>query len=222
MRLRPVRKEDAAFIVWLRNLDHAKGRIGDSAIEVTSQEAWLTKYFDRPQDYYFLIETLGGRPVGTYGLWDFTDNSAESGRWIIRTDVPAAIPSAVLGLDIAFTTLGLSKLRVKTVSTNLPVLSLNRKFGMRQTIIETDSTVIGGQSVDQIHFVLYPRDWAQARQRLLPLAKIAEQQIRDWEKAENQGPQPGPETTACSLRVNQTTPVSSQATAVCANPSIQL
>ena len=60
MRLRPVRLEDAAFIVWLRNLEHAKGRIGDSATDVASQKAWLQKYFDRPNDYYFLIETLGG------------------------------------------------------------------------------------------------------------------------------------------------------------------
>ena len=31
MRLRPVRLEDAAFIVWLRNQEHVKGRVGDSA-----------------------------------------------------------------------------------------------------------------------------------------------------------------------------------------------
>ena len=31
LRLRPVRIEDAAFIVWLRNLDYVKGNVGDSA-----------------------------------------------------------------------------------------------------------------------------------------------------------------------------------------------
>jgi RimJ/RimL family protein N-acetyltransferase len=184
VRLRPVRIEDADFIVWLRNLDHARGRIGDSAADVGSQETWLAKYFERPDDYYFIIETAGGIAVGTYGLWDFRDRSAESGRWIIRQDVPAAIPSAILGLDVAFGALGVKRIRVKTVSTNLPVLSLNRKFGMKETHVEHDSQVIGGKSVDQIHFILEPDAWTKARERIVPLAQLAERQVRDWEKAQ--------------------------------------
>ena len=58
IRLRPVRLEDAPFIVWLRNLVHAKGRVGDSAEDIDSQERWLHAYFDREGDYYFLVETL--------------------------------------------------------------------------------------------------------------------------------------------------------------------
>ena len=55
--------DDAAFIVWLRNLDHARGRLGDSAITEASQQAWLKSYFDRAGDYYFIIETLDGISV---------------------------------------------------------------------------------------------------------------------------------------------------------------
>ena len=184
VRLRPVRMEDAGFIVWLRNLDHARGRIGDSAPDATSQTAWLSNYFERADDYYFIIETMAGWAVGTYGLWDFRDQSAESGRWIIRQDVPAAIPSAILGLDLAFGKLGLKRIRVKTVSTNLPVLSLNRKFGMKETHVERDSQMIGGKSVDQIHFTLEPEDWAKARAKLSPLASLAERQVGEWDKAQ--------------------------------------
>ena len=62
LRLRPVRIEDAAFIVWLRNLDYVKGNVGDSAVDVVGQEAWLKAYFEREGDYYFIVETLGGSP----------------------------------------------------------------------------------------------------------------------------------------------------------------
>ncbi len=186
LTLRPVRFEDAAFIVWLRNLDRAKGRVGDSATDVASQEAWLQQYFDRPDDYYFLIETEDGHhPLGTYGFWGFLGPSAESGRWIVRPQVPAAIPSAVLGLDLAFGPLGLKELRVKTVSTNLAVLSLNRKLGMRPTGVAKADQVIGGKAVDQCLFLLLPEDWAEARKRLLPLAKVAEAQIREWARLQN-------------------------------------
>jgi RimJ/RimL family protein N-acetyltransferase len=187
VRLRPVQLQDAAFIVWLRNLDHAKGRVGDSAGDLGAQEAWLQTYFQRPDDYYFIIETKGGIPVGTYGLWDFVQGSGESGRWIVRPDVPAAVPSAIIGLDLAFGRLGLKQVRVKTVSTNQPVLSLNRKFGMRQTHIEPNAQIIGGKPVDQVHFILEPPDWAIARKRLVPLAQLAERQVGEWEKAQANG-----------------------------------
>ena len=60
VRLRPVRMEDAAFIVWLRNLDHVKGRVGDSAMDAAAAGSLVKAYFDRQGDYYFIIETLGG------------------------------------------------------------------------------------------------------------------------------------------------------------------
>src|SRR5438445_12180367 len=96
VRLRPVRMEDAACIVWLRNLDHAKGRVGDSATDVAGQRAWLETYFKREGDYYFIIETAGAIAAGAYGIYNVTGTSAESGRWVIRPDAPAAVPSAIL------------------------------------------------------------------------------------------------------------------------------
>ena len=71
--------------------------------------------------------------AGSYGIYDVRGNSAESGRWIVRPEVPAAVPSAIVAFDLAFDTLRLSELRVTTVSSNQLVLSLNRKFGFRQT-----------------------------------------------------------------------------------------
>jgi RimJ/RimL family protein N-acetyltransferase len=184
VRLRPVRMEDAAFIVWLRNLEHVKGKVGDSAMDTAAQQSWLSSYFERQGDYYFIIETWGGLAVGAYGIYDQTGASAESGRWIIRPEVPAAIPSAIVAFEIAFQRLALRELRVKTVSTNRTVLSLNRKFGFRQTRVEPGAQVIGGQPVDQVHFLLDAKDWPEIREGLVPLARLAEQQVREWERAQ--------------------------------------
>ena len=181
VRLRPVRIEDAAFIVWLRNLDHVRGRVGDSAMDAATQERWLRVYFDRQGDYYFVIETAGRIAVGAYGIYDLKGSSAESGRWVVRPDVRAAIPSALLGFDIAFNKLGLTEARVTTVSTNRSVLSLNHKFGFRQTGIAKNAQVIGGQAVDLVHFLLDREDWPKVRAGVLPLAQVAEKQVREWE-----------------------------------------
>jgi RimJ/RimL family protein N-acetyltransferase len=186
VRLRPVGMEDAAFIVWLRNLDHVKGKVGDSALSEAAQRVWLKAYFDREGDYYFIIETLKGIAIGAYGLYDVAGPSAESGRWIVRPDVPAAIPSAILAFEIAFERLELHQLRVKTVSSNQSVLSLNRKLGFRQTGVEPAARVIGGQAVELVRFVLDAKDWLKARERILPLATLAERQVREWEQAHAQ------------------------------------
>ncbi len=187
VRLRPVRMEDAAFIVWLRNLDHVRGRVGDSATDAAAQEAWLNAYFQRDGDYYFIIETAGGLAVGAYGIYNADAVSAESGRWIIRPDVPAAIPSALLAFDLAFGGLRLKEVRVTTISTNHGVLSLNRKFGFREVGIERGGAVIGGKPVDLIRFLMTAEEWAKPRERMLPLARLAEGQVRDWERAQTEG-----------------------------------
>ncbi|MDB6111993.1 MAG: acetyltransferase, family [Pedosphaera sp.] len=185
VRLRPVEMDDAAFILWLRHLNHAKGRVGDSAADITSQQDWLKSYFDREGDFYFIIETLGGISVGTYGLYNAGDGSAESGRWIIRPDVSAAIPSVILAFHIAFTTLRLKEVRVTTVSTNRTVLSLNVKFGFRQTRIEQGAQIIDGEPVDLVHFLLTSQDWAKRCETLVPLARFAETQVKKWAEAQS-------------------------------------
>ena len=184
MRLRPVQMNDAAFIVWLRNLDHAKGNVGDSAADIAGQGAWLANYFKREGDYYFIVETLGGIPVGTYGIYDIKGDTAESGRWIIRPGVPAAVPSGILLFDVAFKKLRLREILGRTVASNHQVLSINRKFGFRQIKVESGSQMIGGKAVDMVHFILTAQDWSRAREGLLSLARIAEVQVRDWEREE--------------------------------------
>ena len=163
--------------------------MGDSATHVAGQQKWLEAYFAREGDYYFIAESPGGIPVGTYGIYDVVGRVAESGRWIMRPNVTAALPSGFALCEIAFRQLHLSELIGTTVATNLPVLSLNRKFGWRQTRVVTGAQVIGGQPVDLIHFVLTPAAWDQAQARLLPLARLAEKQILAWEETQRMNPE---------------------------------
>jgi RimJ/RimL family protein N-acetyltransferase len=182
VRLRPVQMDDAAFIVWLRNQDYVKGKVGDSALDVASQQKWLEDYLKREGDYYFILETTSGIPLGTNGLYDISEGAAEWGRIIIRSDVSAAVPCCILTYDLAFQELGLQQLLARCVSTNLAVHSLSRKLGFRQTETKKSCQIIGGKSVDMIHFLLKADDWLQSRERVMPLANFAETKIKDWEE----------------------------------------
>lgn len=174
--------DDAPFIVWLRNLDFVKGRVGDSAADIPAQQSWLETYFGRDNDYYFIVETPGRIPVGTYGIYGVRGDSGESGRWIIRPGVPAAVPSGILVLDTAFDRLSLREVHGSTVATNHTVLSINRKFGFRQTGITPAAQMIGGKSIDLVNFSMLADEWPKARERLMPLARVAENQVLDWER----------------------------------------
>jgi RimJ/RimL family protein N-acetyltransferase len=186
VRLRPVRMEDAPFIVWLRNLDYVRGRVGDSACDITSQEAWLKKYFEREGDYYFIVETLGGIPLGTHGVYDVRGTSAEKGRHIIRPEVMAGIPAAMLATDLGFGRLGMTELRATCVSTNLPVHSLHLKCGFSRVGTIRAAQTINGQPVDLEQFLLTPESWSKVRERLVPLAQFAGKHIQEWENQQSQ------------------------------------
>lgn len=182
IRLRPVVMGDAAFIVWLRNLEGSIGRVGDSATTVQEQQAWLEVYFSRPQDYYFIVESNRGLPIGTYGIYDVKQNSAELGRWIIRPSVPAAIPSAILVHDLAFKRMNLESLRGTVVASNLRVRSVNRKLGYKELNIVPNAQVIGGRLVDIVHHLMTPTSWNKSRSPLMPLAEYAQTRIELWEQ----------------------------------------
>jgi RimJ/RimL family protein N-acetyltransferase len=189
VRLRPVEMTDAAFIVWLRNQDYVKGRVGDSASDIACQQKWLAVYAEREGDNYFILETLGGIPLGTNGLYDMSGKNAEWGRYIVRPEVNVAVSSAILIFDLAFEKLGLRELQAKCVSTNLKVHSILKKCGFRQTVTKYSSQIIGGQAVDMIHFILTSAVWGEAKVRLLPLAQLAEKHIQHWEESQLKCPE---------------------------------
>ncbi len=188
IRHRPVRMEDAPFLFWLRNLEHAKGKVGDSAADVASQEAWIEAYFERENDCYFVIETACGVPVGAWGVYDMTDESAEIGRWIMQPKTPAAIPSIIPGMDLVFNEFGLHSLRTKVVSSNRRVILLDRQIGFKETHSEPAAQIIGGKPVDLIHMEMKSEDWPQIRKNLMPMALMLEVQVRKWEQEAARAP----------------------------------
>lgn len=194
LRVRPVRIEDAAFIVWLRNRDYVKGNVGDSATDVASQEAWLRAYFEREGDYYFIVESSGGIPLGTHGIYDVNGTSAENGRHIMRAEVMAGLPSGILTADLAFGSMGLHELRACVVATNLAVQSLHRKSGFKEVGRVAAAQMIDGKPVDMVEFLITTEEWRKHRDRELPLAHFAGKQVLEWEKTQLGKRQPWEET----------------------------
>jgi RimJ/RimL family protein N-acetyltransferase len=188
VRLRPVRVDDAAFIVWLRHLDHVRGNLNDSPSDLPGQQAWLEEYLLRSGDYYFIIETPRTIALGTFGIYNLAAAAAEAGRWVLVPHVPAAVPSAMVACHLAFDILALRYVWSEVVATNRLVISLDQKLGFRPTHVKPGAAVISGRPVDLVNLVYEAKDWPATRERLLPAALAAEKRILAWEEHHRAGP----------------------------------
>jgi RimJ/RimL family protein N-acetyltransferase len=173
IHFRPVRVSDADFILHLRNMPHVQGNVGDTVAGVAEQRRWIEAYFDRPDDYYFIIESSQGQPWGTIGLYNFKEAGAEWGRWVILPGILAALPSAVLVYQLAFDHFGLTELRGNVVGSNSKVLSFHRRFGCQEISTARRSLMIQGQFVDMVLFSMSRDQWSLAYKKLNILAELA-------------------------------------------------
>jgi RimJ/RimL family protein N-acetyltransferase len=133
LRLRPVCLDDAAFVLSLRK-DPELGRwLGRVSGTEADQRAWIERYFDKPNDYYFLVETLDAVSLGTIGVYDVTYREgvlqAEWGRWILRPSCFGASGSSYLCMRFAFETLRVDRLICHTLEPNTSVLSFHDRIG---------------------------------------------------------------------------------------------
>jgi RimJ/RimL family protein N-acetyltransferase len=134
-RLRPVCDEDVPFILSLRTDPTLSRYIHHTSQDPSAQLLWLKDYYQRPGDFYFIIETRdNGRPEGTVGLYRFEESarSAEWGRWLLKSGSLAGVESVWLIYRMAFDELGLSSVRSRTLIANEKVLSLHDACGCRR------------------------------------------------------------------------------------------
>jgi RimJ/RimL family protein N-acetyltransferase len=181
-RLRPVTCDDAAFIVALR--ERGGPYINRGATSVDEQREWLSHYFAREGDYYFVVETRdNARRAGLVGIYDVHDGGAEWGRFVLEPGSPAAVESALLVYDIAFEDLALDRIRCRTLAANARVVAFHDSCGLTRTpgevIIEHD-----GVAKPAIEHSMAREAWPQARERMARIAaRVADALMRSTTKA---------------------------------------
>ena len=111
-RLRPIGDADAQLLLELRCNPYLNRFLHATSNSVKDQLAWLARYYERPEDYYFVVERLEtGAPEGVISVYDidFETGSGEWGRWILKPGSLAAVESAWLIYRYSFEQLKLSK-----------------------------------------------------------------------------------------------------------------
>lgn len=182
IRLRPITMDDAIFIHKLRRSPELSTYIGEIDPKFSIHRSWLEQYLEKDDDYYFCIELLSGKPVGTISIYNISAGVGNWGRWIIAPSVPAAAASVWLILHVAFDILGLAEVYSNTVIDNASVVSFHDSCGFVRTGIERNGLTIRGVSYDMVIHTAAKEIWSSIQQKLEKPAALAERLL--WEEVD--------------------------------------
>ena len=81
VNLRPVTKEDAEFILGIRNNPEISKYLPSLNVTVDQQQSWIDKQRNDINSYYFIIEDKTKMRIGTISVYNIIENHAEVGRF---------------------------------------------------------------------------------------------------------------------------------------------
>jgi RimJ/RimL family protein N-acetyltransferase len=172
--LRPVVVEDSELIVRLRTDAERTRYMHAVPNDVGAQQQWLTRYFERPGDYYFaVVRRSSGSVEGFVGIYDVkvegSERIAEWGRWILRRGSLAAAESALLTYRTAFELLTLTKVFSRTLPENVGVVSFHDNSSLSERRVVRGAVELDGMAHDAVEHVLTVSDFPRVRAVLEPL-----------------------------------------------------
>lgn len=177
--LRPVRDEDAAFIVGLRSDPELARWLNPTSAKVEDQLAWLARYYERPGDCYFVIERLAtGAAEGLIGIYDIERGEAEWGRWLLKPGSLAAVESVALIYRCAFEQLGLDAVCCRTLADNERVVSFHDSCGIAERRRLPAHVELRGEPHDAIEHRLTREAWPAVDARLTQLAQLTARRLQ--------------------------------------------
>ena len=169
-RLRPVELSDATFIAGLRSAEEIRLKyVHKVDKDPLKQVEWLKAYFNRPSDYYWIIERKdSGLAEGTIALYNFNENekTAEWGRWVLRSGSLGAVESSLLVYCAAFEELQLDSIYCLTVAANRPVISFHNSSGACNEVLLKDHFMLEGGCFDAVKHCVTRKIYPQVKERL--------------------------------------------------------
>ena len=177
--LRPVRPEDAALIVALRN--EGGPYINRGAQDEREQRAWISRYLEREGDYYFVAERMrDARPDGLAAIYDVDAQArrAEWGRFVVRHGANAAVEAALLVYRCAFEVLALESLVCRTLSANAQVVAFHDSCGLARAPAEV-MVMHDGVTRPAVEHRLDRAGWPAVEAKLAPFAQRLAARMQD-------------------------------------------
>ena len=148
INLRIVDADDAAFILALR-LDADKGKFMSATTpDLDKQKDYNIRSRAKDDEFYFIIESKKGDPLGTVRIYDIQKDSFCWGSWMIADGAPfqASIESALLIYELAFHRMDFAQSHFDVRRANEKVRAFHCKMG---------AEIVGHSTLDD--FFIYKR-----------------------------------------------------------------
>lgn len=178
--LLPYAPQHFGDIIRLRNQERARYALHqEKVLTLDDQRNWYEAYVHRSNDLTFVVATKDGTVIGTNALYDIDTSAgtAELGRLVIDEErgmeAPYVLEAELRLLDLAFDTLGLTKIVCTVRHDNHKTLSMNLRFGASVT----GQIDIRGVPFDYLEL---PRDKQHEYRKLYAI-------IRHWERRSQRG-----------------------------------
>lgn len=174
-QMRPISNDDAEFILMLRNDNKLNSYLNKTSNEISDQISWLKNYYEKNDDFYFVIERKKDkRQEGLIALYDvdYENNTAEWGRWILRTGSMAAVESALMIYKLAFEEMKLEKIYSRTVLLNKKVVSFHDSCGITNKKVLKNYFEFKEKRVDSIEHTVDKITYVDVVNKLKNLSKL--------------------------------------------------
>ena len=151
--LRPIMPDDIENLrCWRNDPDNAKYLRPIGTITPEMQLAWYEKDLQNVNNYTFVVEETESikQIVGSVALYDFKDDSAESGSLMLgNKDARGVAPTIILlVLHIAYTQFGCAKVYASINTKNISAVMTNLKAGYEK--IGKHELAWGGEEYDVV------------------------------------------------------------------------
>jgi len=180
-RLRPITDADAPLVLELRGDPKRSRYLHAISRSLDDQLAWFTRYYERPGDYYFVIERQeSGAAEGLISIYDVDPQAecGEWGRWSLRPGSLAAVESAWLIYRCSFEQLGLKRVFSRTVAENVSVVSFHDSCGITAKRLLPGHFDLGGKRADAVEHEVTREMWIVLNPRLQKLAELTAPRVR--------------------------------------------
>lgn len=127
--LKSANVDDAEFTLALRQNPLLTRYLPKLDISLEQQKSWILSQREKEGDYFFVVNTLEDKPIGTVSVYNIQGDSAESGRLALIGNAFQNTEASLLLFKFAFEILGLQIVTGYIVDGNKRAERFNKQFG---------------------------------------------------------------------------------------------
>lgn len=166
-RLRPETKQDNHFVVDLWNQPYVQGQLVMSPLSYEGHMSYFKKYLVTKGSYFWIIENILGKPLGTLGIDSINAERCVIGRLAMYpTTEFLVITPLYLMYQFIFETLSLKMIDFTVLTGNIKVQKLHKMMGSVYTGENITKEASSGERIELQKYSLSSDIWFSTTRKL--------------------------------------------------------